>query len=213
MVGCKRIVIAQHERGLYLSDRSIRKILEPGVYRYYDLFGRITIDVYTLTVPEFEHAFTDVLLKEQAELCERYLNVVELGDYQVGLVYMNGKFSGVQGPTTRKLHWKGPIEVKVDVLDISEDYALPRAKVGLIANARTNSLPAEVINSVYFAEVADNYLGLLIVDGALVKTLTPGLCMCGLRRVGYLPLFGFRAKITRSPTLRLSATALAHGLV
>ena len=41
MLGYKRMVIAQHERGLYLKDRTIRKILEPGVYRYYDLFGRI----------------------------------------------------------------------------------------------------------------------------------------------------------------------------
>ena len=62
MLGYKRIVIAQHERGLYLKDRSIQKILESGVYRYYDLFDRINIEVYALTVPEFEHAYTDVLL-------------------------------------------------------------------------------------------------------------------------------------------------------
>ncbi len=126
MLGYKRIVIAQHERGLYLKDRTIRKILEPGVYRYYDLFGRIKIEVYALTVPEFEHAYTDVLLKEKAELCKQYFQVVELGEYQVGLVYKNGKFSGIQRPATRKLYWKGPIEVKVEVLDIKEDYALPR---------------------------------------------------------------------------------------
>ena len=175
MLGFKRKVIAQHERGLYLKDRSIRKILEPGVYRYYDLFGRINIEVYALTAPEFEHAYTDVLLKEQMDLCKRYFQVVELGEYQVGLVYKNGKFSGIQRPATRKLYWKGPIVVKVEVLDIGEDYALPRSKVGLVVHARANSLPDDVINSVYFAEVADNYVGLLIVDGELVKTLTPGL--------------------------------------
>lgn len=175
MLGYKRMVIAQHERGLYLKDRSIKKILEPGVYRYYDLFGRINIEVYALTVPEFEHAYTDVLLKERTALCKRYFQVIELGEYQVGLVYKNGKFSGIQRPATRKLYWKGPVEVKVEVLDIKEDYALPRNMVGLIAHARANSLPTDVINSVYFSEVADNHLGLLIVDGELVKTLKPGL--------------------------------------
>ena len=93
MLGYMRMVIAQHERGLYLKDRTIRKILEPGVYRYYDLFGRIKIEVYALTVPEFEHAYTDVLLKEKAALCEQYFQVVELGEYQVGLIYKNGKFT------------------------------------------------------------------------------------------------------------------------
>jgi regulator of protease activity HflC (stomatin/prohibitin superfamily) len=175
MLGYKRIVIAQHERGLYLKDRTIRKILVPGVYRIYDLFGRIKIEVYALTVPEFEHAYTDVLLKERAALCEQHFQVVELGEYQVGLVYKNGKFSGIQRPASRKLYWKGPIEVKVEVLDVQEDYALPRKLVGLIAHARANSLPAEVITSVYFAEVADNHTGMLIVDGELAKTLTPGL--------------------------------------
>ncbi len=95
MLGYKRIVIAQHERGLYLKDRSIKKILEPGVYRFYDVFGRIKIEVYALTVPEFEHAYTDVLITEKAELCKQYFQVVELGEYHVGLVYKNGKFSGI----------------------------------------------------------------------------------------------------------------------
>lgn len=175
MLGYKRTVIAQHERGLYLEDRTIRRILEPGVYRYFDWFGRIGVEVYPMTVPEFEHAYTDALLKEQAEMCRRYFQVVELGEYEVGLIYKNGRFSGIQRPLTRKLYWKGPIEVKVEVLDITRDFALPRSKVGLIAHTKVNLLPAEVINAVYLAEVADNHLGLLIVDGEMVKTLTPGL--------------------------------------
>lgn len=165
MLGYKRTVIAQHERGLYLKDRSIRRILEPGVYRYVDWFGRIDVETYPLTVPEFEHAYVDVLLKERPELCERHFQVIDLGEYEVGLVYRNGKFSGLQRPATRKLYWKGPIDVKVEVLDIRQDYALPRALVGFIAHGRAGTVPPEVINAVVFAEVADNHMGLLIVDG------------------------------------------------
>jgi regulator of protease activity HflC (stomatin/prohibitin superfamily) len=65
--------------------------------------------------------------------------------------------------------------VKVEVLSIAEDFALPRDKVGLIAHARVENLPREVLNYVYLAEVADKHVGLLIVDGELVKTLQPGL--------------------------------------
>ncbi len=171
----KRIVIAQHERGLYLKDRSIKKILVPGVYRVFDPLGRASVEIYDLTVPEFEHPYIDVLVTGQAALCERHFQVIELNEYEVGLVYKNGRLKGILAPATRQLYWKGPIDVKVEVLSIAEDFELPRDKVGLIAHARAESLPREVLNAVYLAEVADKHVGLLIVDGERVKTLQPGL--------------------------------------
>ena len=175
MFGMKRIVIAQHERGVYLKDRSIVKILEPGIYHVVDLFGRVGVEVHNLTVPEFDHPYVDVLVKENRALVDMYFQMVELGEYQVGLVYKNGKLHGVLKPGTRQLYWQGPIEVKVEVLDIEQDFAVPKAKVGLIANARVDSLPREVVNYLAISEVADNHVGLLIVDGELVQSLKPGL--------------------------------------
>lgn len=174
MFGLKRIVIAQHERGLYLKDRSIVAILEPGVYWTSELL-HTRIELYDLAAPEFEHAHVDTLLKEQPALVEKYFQVIELGDYEVGFVYKNGKLAGVLPPATRRLYWRGPIEVKVDVHDISTEFALAPDKAHLIAHARVKTLPAEVVNYVYLTEVADNHVGLLIVDGALVQTLKPGL--------------------------------------
>ena len=175
MFGMKRIVIAQHERGVYLKDRSIVKILEPGIYHVIDPLGRVGIEVHNLTVPEFNHPYVDVLVKEKRDLVDKYFQLIELGEYQVGLVYKNGKLNGVLKPGTRQLYWKGPVEVNVDVLNIEQDFAVPKATVGLIANARMDSLPREVINYVAISEVADNHVGLLIVDGELVQTLKPGL--------------------------------------
>lgn len=51
MFGFKRIVIAQNERGLYLEDRSLKKILDPGVYWIVDFRGRVKVEVYDVTVP------------------------------------------------------------------------------------------------------------------------------------------------------------------
>jgi len=175
MFGIKRIVIAQHERGVYLKDRSIVKILEPGVYRLFDLYGRISVEVYNLTVSEFNHAYEDVLIKQNRELVDTYFQLVELGEYQVGLIYKNGRLNGVLAPGSRQLYWKGLIDVKVEILDIENDYSVPKTIVGLIANARIDALPREVINYVTITEVSDNHLGLLIVNGELVKNLKPGL--------------------------------------
>lgn len=175
MFGLKRIVIAQHERGVYLKDRSIVKILEPGIYRVFDLLGRVAVEVHNLTVPEFNHPYVDVLVKNNRELVNEHFQFIELGEYEVGLVYKNGKLNGVLAPGTRQLYWKGLVDVKVEVLNIEQDYAVPKEKVGLIAHARMDAMPREVINYVYVSEVADNHVGLLIVDGELVESLKPGL--------------------------------------
>lgn len=175
MFGMKRVVIARHERGLYLKDRSIEKILGPGVYWIMDVLGRVTVQVYDVTKPEFAHPYQDVLVKERAELTARYFQVIELGEQDVGLVYKNGRLSTVLAPGTRQLYWKGPVEVRVEVLSIVEDFAVPRELLRLIARARPGELLQAVSNSVVVAEVAEKFAGLLFVDGELVKTLGPGL--------------------------------------
>ncbi|MEJ2396269.1 MAG: slipin family protein [Candidatus Thiodiazotropha sp.] len=175
MFGIKRQVIAQHERGLYLKDRSIVKILQPGIYWIFDLVGRVKIEVFDITQPAFSHAYEDVLIKDQVELCNEHFKLVELGEYEVGLVYKNDKLTSVLAPASRQLYWKGPVEMRVEVVDIASDFEVPRALVRLIAHARANELANAVRAVVYPAEVADKFVGLLFVDGELVKTLGPGL--------------------------------------
>lgn len=175
MFGYKRIVIAQHERGVYLKDRSIVKILKPGVYRIFDLLGRITIEVHNLTVPEFTHPYVDVLVKEKRDLVDQHFQLIELGEYEVGLVYKNGKLNDVLAPGTRQLYWQGPIDIKVEALDITQDFAVPKSKAGLLAYARADSLPRSVVNALTLGEVSDNHVGLVIVDGELAQILKPGL--------------------------------------
>ncbi len=175
MFGIKRQVIAQHERGLYLKDRSIEKILQPGVYWIFDPAGRVEVEVFDITHPAFSHPLEDVLIKDRSELCSEHFQLVELGEYQVGLVYKNDKLASVLAPATRQLYWKGPVEVRVEVQEIVSDFAVPRTLVRLIAHARASELANAVRAVVYPVEVAEKSVALLFVDGELVKTLTPGL--------------------------------------
>jgi hypothetical protein len=107
MLGYKRIVIAQNERGLHLYDRRLAAILEPGIYRWLDPLNRHEVQRYDLTVAEFDHPWLDVLLKTDAALVERHFQVVETGDRQVGLIYKNGRLDGVLPPATRRVYWRG----------------------------------------------------------------------------------------------------------
>ncbi|MBI3896996.1 MAG: slipin family protein [Gammaproteobacteria bacterium] len=175
MLGIKRVVIAQHERGLILKDRSIVKVLEPGVYWIMDLMGRVKVELYDISVPEFEHPRADVLVKDMAVLCAEYFQVIELGEREVGLVYKNGKLTSVLAPAIRKLYWRGPVDVRIEVVKIDTDYEVPRDKVALVARARAGELLKAVTDAVYPVEVAEQFIGMLFVDGELIKTLKPGL--------------------------------------
>ncbi len=128
----KRIAIAQHERGLLFRNRSFETVLEPGVYRIFDPLKRVEVQVYDLTVPEFEHPRVDFLVKEARATVEKYFSIVELGDREVGLVLKNGKIAGVLAPGKRQLYWRGPIDVRVEVHDIGE---------GVRARAEARELP------------------------------------------------------------------------
>ena len=175
MLGYKRIVIAQNERGLHFQDRRLTAILEPGIYRWLDPQNRHEVQRYDLAVAEFEHPWLDVLLKTDPKKVERHFQVVETGEQQVGLIYKNGRLDGVLPPATRRVYWRGPVEIRVEPIDISQDYALSRAHAALLARPSSPALAKNLSGAVQTAEIEANHIGLLFVDGELARTLTPGL--------------------------------------
>ena len=136
----KRITVAQHERALVWKNKTFAGVLEPGKHWLIAPMSDVQAHLYDLTGPEFEHARVDFLIKEAGATMQKYFDIVELTDSEAGLVYKNGKLAGVLAPGKRQLYWKGPIEVKVEKVDIAADpeVAVPVAKVPVLA--RTLSL-------------------------------------------------------------------------
>jgi regulator of protease activity HflC (stomatin/prohibitin superfamily) len=89
-------------------------------------------------------------------------------------VYKNGNITGVLAPGKRQLYWRGPIEVAVVRQDISENFEIPAGIAKVLVRAK-QPLAAQVAEAVSAVEVPDTAVGLLIVDGAFVKVLEPGL--------------------------------------
>jgi regulator of protease activity HflC (stomatin/prohibitin superfamily) len=174
MLGIKRITIAQHERGLLFRHRSFKAVLEPGVHWSFDPLQRTEVQVYDLTVPEFEHPRVDFLVKEARETIAKYFTITELSDREVGVVYKNDRVAGVLAPGKRQLHWRGPIEVRVERQDITKEFELSKALAKVLARAK-QPLATQVAEAVTATEVPDTAIGLLIVDGELTKALEPGL--------------------------------------
>ncbi len=171
-MGLKRVTIAQYERGLLFRNRGFEAVMEPGVHWLFDPWNRREVKVYDVTVPEFEHPRMDVLLKDARALIEPYVMLVELGDREVGLVYKNDRLVSVLAPGKRQLYWRGPIAVRVDVKDISREYALDADTARVLTRAQG---AAALSGAMGVAEVPDTSVGLLIADGELREVLKPGL--------------------------------------
>jgi regulator of protease activity HflC (stomatin/prohibitin superfamily) len=170
----KRITVAQHERALVWKNKTFAGVLEPGKHWLIAPMSDIQAQLYDLTVPEFEHARVDFLVKEARETMEQYFDIVELADGEAGLVYKNGKLAGVLAPGKRQLYWKGPIEVKVEKIDLAGDLEVTAPTAKLLARAK-QPLLAQTSDAVSSIEVPDTSVALLIVDGKFVKLLEPGL--------------------------------------
>jgi regulator of protease activity HflC (stomatin/prohibitin superfamily) len=174
MLFMKRLTIAQYERALVWKNKSFAGVLEPGARVLFDPFKRIDVQTYDLTVPEFEHPRVDFLIGEARAEVEKYFQVVELTEREVGLVYKNGKLAGVLAPGKRQLYWRGPIDVRVEKIDIGAEVDVPGNVAKLLARAK-QPLAAQVSEAVVSIEVPDTSVGLLIVDGEFVKTIGSGL--------------------------------------
>jgi regulator of protease activity HflC (stomatin/prohibitin superfamily) len=170
----KRVTVAQHERALVWKNKTFAGVLEPGKHWLITPMSDVQAQLYDLTVPEFEHARVDFLVKEARAIMEKYFDIVELTESEAGLVYKNGKLTGVLAPGKRQLYWKGPIEVKIEKIDISQDLEVP-AKVAKLLGRAKQPLAAQASEAVSTVEVPDISMALLIVDGKFTKLLEPGL--------------------------------------
>ncbi len=170
MLGLKRVKVAQYERALVYRDRNLERVLAPGKYRVPR--RGCTVQTYDVSQPELTLPRADVLVAEARDLLEPLVQIVELGDREVGLVYKNDRLTGVLAPGTRQLYWRGPVKVRVEVRDIADEYALDANTARVLTRAKGVAGASDAISTV---DVPDTSVGLLIVDGELRDVLKPGL--------------------------------------
>ena len=172
MLGLKRLSVAQYERALVFRERSLERVLTRGVYWLWDPLARLTVQVYDATVPDLSLPRADVLVAEARAMLEPYVQIVELADREVGLVYKNDRLTGVLAPGARQLYWRGSVTVRVEVSDIGNEFALDANTARVLTRAKGVVGASDAISTV---DVPDTSVGLLIVDGELRDVLKPGL--------------------------------------
>jgi regulator of protease activity HflC (stomatin/prohibitin superfamily) len=170
-----KFIVRKHERGLLFKQGDFVRFLEPGVYRLFDPLIRLKVELHDIASPQFEHRLADFFVKQYAADVEHLFVKVETRDNEVAVIFENGHFTAVIGPDKRELFWKGIVDVTAQVIDIADTYDVePRVAKALVGdfNGARVSLAGK---TVYLREVPDGHVGLLYVDGALVRELVPGL--------------------------------------
>lgn len=176
MFGFKRIVVAQQERGLLFRDRTLRAVLNPGVYRYFDPLNRVAVPLCDLGRVDLELTGAEMLVRTAPEACAAHLQRVEVGERQVGLVFQDDKLTDLLPPASRRVYWRGPVVVRVELVEIGENLRVPEAVLDLIARSRSQPALVKALSvGVLVAEVKAQHVGLVFVDGDLVDSLKPGL--------------------------------------
>jgi regulator of protease activity HflC (stomatin/prohibitin superfamily) len=172
MLGLTRMTVAEYERSLVFRERSLERVLAPGTYWLWDPLKRLAALTFDISTPELTLPRVDVLITQARALLEPFVQIVELGDREVGLVYKNERLTGVLAPGARALYWRGPVRVRVDVRDIANEFALEAGTARVLSRAKGASGVSEAISTV---EIPDTSVGLLVVDGELRDVLKPGL--------------------------------------
>ena len=58
----KRFVVKKNERALLYAEGDFQAILEPGLYRRFDPRNRLSVELFSLNCPRFEHRLAGYLL-------------------------------------------------------------------------------------------------------------------------------------------------------
>ncbi len=168
----KMFHIKKDERGLLLKQGDFAAILTAGEYTFFDPLARLRLEKFSLSKTQFDHPLADYLLKAELEVVRREFHVIQLGPTEVGLRYENGVLAELLAPNTRLLYWKGYIDLKFEVVNIAEEFAVTSKLVPQIfTNARTK---ISGIEGVFTVQVPQYHVAVLYVDGKVAKLLEPG---------------------------------------
>ena len=170
----KRVIVKKNERGLLLRDGDFVRVLQPGTHWLFDGLGSTRVELFALEQPAFTHGLADYLLAREPAVVAAEFVRVELTEREVGLRSENGLLVEVLAPGTRRLYWKGLVDVKVEVVDVATSAELPAALVTRLVQTQLRQRAVAGLAGVLQVQVPDHGAGILSIDGKVERLLAAG---------------------------------------
>jgi regulator of protease activity HflC (stomatin/prohibitin superfamily) len=174
----RKFHVKKDERALLFKEGDFEAVLDAGEHRYFDPMKKLTVEKFPLAQARFEHRLADYLQKAEPQMTARVFQAVEIGASEIGLRYENGVLAEVLAPNTRRLYWKGYVDVRIDKIDISAEFAVePRLVPQLTMPDGRGGFTAKVTgaSAVYGVMVPQHHVAVLYVDGKVHGLLQPGM--------------------------------------
>ena len=140
----RQFYVNKDERALLFRKGDFVTILKAGEHRFFDPLGRLTIEKYSLAKTQFEHKLADYLVKSEPDIVAREFTTIALGAAEVGLRFENGVLTEVLAPNTRRVYWKGYIDVRVEKLNIATDFRVANELVAQLVELSGAGFKAKV---------------------------------------------------------------------
>jgi len=168
-----KVHINKDERGLLFHRGDFVRVLYPGTRWVTGPVFNTRVQKFKLDKTAFDHPLAEYIRKSEPETVAREFHVVELGATEVGLRYEDGVLVEVLAPDTRKLYWKGFVDVKVETFDIAGDEIDPDLARRLLAPYKGKPLPGS--DAILAVIVPQFHVGMLYVNGKVEKLLDAGM--------------------------------------
>lgn len=153
--------IKNYQVGLVFEKNKLTKVLEEGKY-YLKL--KEDVFIYSTMIPFSPK--TDIMVLLKNESLKKLLTVVEVGDNEIALSYVNNLFNGV---LTKGIYafWKEPINYKFEKFNVDELAVSKNIPNSILMNP-------EITKHLRVYEVSSFEKALLFINDELKEELKPG---------------------------------------
>ncbi|MES2608851.1 MAG: slipin family protein [Pseudomonadota bacterium] len=174
MLKIQRTTVKKNERALLLRNGDFDRVLHSGTHWLFAGLDQLRVEAFALEQPAFTHALADYLMAREPEVVATEFVRVELAENEVGLRCENGVLVEILPPGTRRLYWKGQVEVSVQVVDLNAGPELPAALVARLTQPQLRHRTVTGLAGLLQVQVPESSCALLTVDGKVERLLAAG---------------------------------------
>ncbi|VWD16271.1 SPFH domain-containing protein/band 7 family protein [Burkholderia lata] len=169
-----RHVVKKNERALLMNEGDFVKVLEPGVFKAFDPFKRLSVQTARLDAPLADAALADYLRHDAPDVLAQHFVAMDLADDEAGLRYEDDVLVEILAPGTRRLYWRGLTAHRLERVDLAQNSVLPAALVKRIAQPALRARGVAGLTGVLLAQVPAYHVGVLKIDGKIERLLDAG---------------------------------------
>jgi regulator of protease activity HflC (stomatin/prohibitin superfamily) len=170
----RRFVVLKNERGALLKDGDFERLLASGRHYVFDPLNQFSVQKWKIDAPVNDFDMVDYVLLHSPDVASAYFTEMELGEDEAGLRYENDVLAEVLPPGSRRVFWKGRVDQRLERVDLREAYEVAPELARRFLQPGLRAKAVAGLGGLLVAQVPAYHVGVLRVDGKVVRLITPG---------------------------------------